>query len=119
MYRATHQEGYNMFVIYHKETTQIVGEGMRPDSNKSYKSMEAAKATITRAAKKMGEDTSGLMHIDPKHPMYVYGVARKTGFHETIEKKVVRKNLMTGKEYTESANTPLSCSPASETYWSM
>jgi len=32
---------------------------------------------------------------------------------------VTRINLMSGKEYEESVNTPLCCSPASETYWSM
>lgn len=32
---------------------------------------------------------------------------------------VVRKNMMTGKEYLERYDTPISCSPASETYWSM
>lgn len=32
---------------------------------------------------------------------------------------VVKTNLMTGKEYLEAPNTPLACSPASETYWSM
>ena len=37
-------------------------------------------------------------------------------FHETY---VTRKNLLTGKEYRERFDTPLSCSPSSETYWSM
>jgi len=32
---------------------------------------------------------------------------------------VTRKNLMTGAEYQERADTPLCCSPSSETYWSM
>jgi hypothetical protein len=32
---------------------------------------------------------------------------------------VERTNLMTGKKYMEDADTPLCCSPASETYWSM
>ena len=32
---------------------------------------------------------------------------------------VTKVNLMTGKEYQERVGTPLSCSPASETYWSM
>ena len=32
---------------------------------------------------------------------------------------VERTNLMTGKKYLEEADTPLCCSPASETYWSM
>ena len=32
---------------------------------------------------------------------------------------VERTNLMSGKTYLEDENTPLCCSPASETYWSM
>jgi len=34
-------------------------------------------------------------------------------------KMVERTNLMSGKKYMEAEETPLCCSPASETYWSM
>ena len=108
-----------MFVIYHKQTTQIVGKDLKPDHRARYKSMAAAKAAITRAAKKMGNYTGGLMLIDPSHPLYVYGIARDEGFFENIEKKVRKTNLMTGEEYVESVNTPIYMSPSSETYWSM
>ena len=37
-------------------------------------------------------------------------------YHETY---VTRKNMMSGKEYQERYDTPLCCSPSSETYWSM
>ena len=103
-----------MFVVYHKQTTHIVGKDLEPDHRKTYKSMEAAKAAITRAARK-----AGIMEVDPQHPKFVYGVARKEGFHEIIEKGVYKTNLMTGEEYWESVNTPYYCSPSSETYWSM
>jgi len=59
------------------------------------------------------------MLIDPSHPLYVYGISRDEGFFANIEKKVRKTNLMTGKEYVESVNTPIHMSPASETYWSM
>ena len=36
--------------------------------------------------------------------------------HETY---VTRVNLMTGKEFTEHFETPIYCSPAFESYWSM
>ena len=103
-----------MFVVYHKQTTQIVGKDLQPDHRKVYKSHAAALAAITRAARKQG-----IMEVDPNHPKFVYGVARKQGFHETIEKKVVRTNMMTGEDYVESVNTPNYMSPSSETYWSM
>lgn len=35
--------------------------------------------------------------------------------HETY---VTRKNLMSGEEFQERYDTPWTCSPASETYWS-
>ncbi len=56
---------------------------------------------------------------DPNHPIYCYGIAEKEYYFRHIERKVVRVNLMSGVEYEESVNTPLACSPASETYWSM
>jgi hypothetical protein len=34
-------------------------------------------------------------------------------------KMVERTNLMSGQKYMEAEDTPLCCSPASETYWSM
>ena len=39
----------------------------------------------------------------------------RTEIHQTY---VTRTNLMTGKPYEERYDTPRSCSPASETYWS-
>ena len=36
--------------------------------------------------------------------------------HETW---VTRRNMMSGAEYQERYDTPYSCSPSSETYWSM
>lgn len=35
------------------------------------------------------------------------------------EPMVERTNLMTGEKFKEKLNTPYSCSPSSETYWSM
>ena len=38
---------------------------------------------------------------------------------EMFETYVTRVNLQSGKEYQERWDTPISCSPASETYWSI
>ena len=38
---------------------------------------------------------------------------------EMFETYVTRVNLISGREYRERWDTPISCSPASETYWSM
>ena len=37
----------------------------------------------------------------------------------TIETYVTKTNLMGGKEFTERYDTPIYCSPSSESYWSM
>jgi len=38
---------------------------------------------------------------------------------ELRETFVTRTNLQSGREYEERYDTPLACSPASDTYWSM
>jgi len=91
-----------MFVVYHKETTQIVGSRV----HKTWKSLGAAKAHLSRMGK-MGYNVSE------------YDIASHSFFSDNIEKTVTRRNLMTGKEFTESVNTPYYCSPSSESYWSM
>jgi hypothetical protein len=91
-----------MFVVYHKETTQIVGSRV----HNTWKSLGAAKAHLSRMGK-MGYNVNE------------YDIASHSFFSDNIEKTVIRRNLMTGKEFTESANTPYYCSPSSESYWSM
>jgi hypothetical protein len=54
-----------------------------------------------------------------KYPHNEFIVCSNIIYHERIERQVERVNIMTGKKYMESVNTPLCCSPASETYWSM
>ena len=48
-----------------------------------------------------------------------YAIADATDFHNNIEKMVTRINMMSREEYQERANTPVYCSPAYESYWSM
>jgi hypothetical protein len=47
-----------------------------------------------------------------------YGIV-DVDLYSLIEQQVEKTNLMTGKKYRESVNTPLHLSPSSETYWSM
>ena len=97
------------FVIYNKESTQIYSYTRRNPWKRveSYATMAAAKAAFTRLIKK-GE-------VNEEE----WTIADREMFHMLIEKQVVRKNLMSGKEFTEPANTPYYCSPSSETFWSM
>ena len=90
------------YVVYNTQTTRIVGSR----NTKHWKSEAAAKAHLTRMGK-MGYNVAE------------FAVAETNTFYNSIEASVTKVNLMSGKEYQERANTPLSCSPASETYWSM
>jgi hypothetical protein len=91
-----------MFVVYNKETTEIVGSQM----HRTWKSQGAARAHLSRMGK-MG------------YSVDQYDVAEYAYFSKNIEKTVTRRNIMTGQTFQESVNTPYFCSPSSETYWSM
>lgn len=89
--------------------------------------MAAARAALTRMsnkyAKEAGQKMPGTFRNNPeysidKDPQFIYGIAEVEYYHERLEKKVERKNFMTGETYFESVNTPYYCSPSSETYWS-
>jgi hypothetical protein len=56
------------------------------------------------------EDIRVIENDWPVRPRYVRLI------HETY---VTRRNLMTGVEFQERYDTPYSCSPSSESYWSM
>ena len=107
------------YVIYEKSSTMIMGKPdrngvTRPDHRKSYKTLGAAEAALTRICK-----AEGLLQTDPNYGRYRYAIAARAYFHQNIERKVAKRNMMSGEEYTESVNTPSYMSPASESYWSM
>lgn len=103
-----------IWVIYDKRTSAMLEIRTRTgNTTKWYYGESAAKAALTRYSK-----ASGLMPTDPAYPLYHYGLAERDYYRKNIERTVTRKNLMTGAEYEESVNTPLSCSPASDSYWS-
>lgn len=92
------------FVIYHIETTRLIGNNLSP----AHKSERAAKCARTRYLKANPE-------VNPEE----LAIADYSDFHNNIEKMVERKNRMTGEMYMERVNTPSCCSPSSELYWSM
>lgn len=89
------------YVIYHIETTRFLHPG-------SYATRGAAKAALTREAKK----TPSLNKAD-------YSIEERTMFHELIEKKTIRKGIVgaAGKEFEVPVNTEWTSGPWSETYW--
>ena len=101
-----------MWYVYDKRSSAIV---------KSYKTHAAAQAAITRAHKKYVRAfpyvPGSNAHEDD--PLFWMAAADSEYYHLMIEQRVTRRNLMTGEEFTQSVNTPRSCDPSSELYWSM
>lgn len=102
------------YIIYRKDTTAIPAQ-LR---DKVYKTMPAAKAALTRFNTAWAK-TRGKLGNEPEAPQFTMGIADSEYYARHIERQVVKTNMMSGKEYTESVNTPLHMSPASESYWSM
>jgi hypothetical protein len=93
------------YVVYETATTRIISEKRWGKTH--YATEAAAKAARTRMIRKGKYNADQLMVQDAQ------------AYHMLIEETVERVNLMTGKTYRESVNTPNCCSPSSETYWSM
>ena len=89
------------YYVIAKATGLIVTDGS--NRTRSYKTFPAAAATRTRLCNKSGWSVGDLNIIDTR---------------SYKPRTVTRKNLMSGIEYQEDVNTPLCCSPASETFWS-
>jgi hypothetical protein len=89
------------YVIYNLETTRIFRN--KRTRKETYKTAAAARAAMTRNSLSGDE----------------FWFAEVAFFHDHIEKQVERRNLMSGKTFTQPINTPLCCDPSSETYWSM
>jgi hypothetical protein len=108
-----------MYYIYEKSSTYIMGktgsDGVtRPDHRKSYATLGAAKAALTRITK-----AENLLPTDPNYAEFRYGIAASAFFHQNIEKSRTTTNMMSGKPIVEPVNTPGYMSPSSEAYWSM
>ena len=112
-----------MYYIYEKSSTLIMGKvymgEMRPDHRKTYKTMAAAKAALSRASKQWWNLLGRNGDPQENNPIYRMGIAEVDHFHKVIERSVTRKNLMNNQEFSQPVNTPAHMSPASETYWSM
>jgi len=91
-----------MFYVYEIATSRIM---QNKKGKNTWKSYGAARAFLTRLAR-MGYNRGDYSIVD-------------VDLYSLIEQQVEKTNLMTGKKYLESVNTPLHLSPSSETYWSM
>ena len=110
-----------MYYIYEKSSTYIMGKmntrtgEVRPDHRKSYTTMSAAKAALTRMSKRYRADLKETVN----DPQFRYAIAEAGYFHKSLEKSRKTTNMMSGKEFIEPVNTPNYMSPSSESYWSM
>lgn len=95
------------YIAYNIKTTIYLAthRGVKTDKN-AFSSIGAARAATTREAKR-----GTIIASD-------FDVAESNAFRG-IEKHVIVKNLMSGKDVTQSVNTPHSCDVSSEQYWSM
>jgi len=94
-----------------------------------YPTEGAAKAAVTRIVKKANDRYNKLMASkytwDHEKAQRVISatkdlaIAEAQFYHKHIEQFVERVNMMSGKKYTESINTPNYMSPSCESYWSM
>jgi len=79
-------------------------------STHSYKSKKAAKSALT----KMLKNNKYLKGIRTE-----YKISEYEFYQENIEKYVIVKSLVGGKEICQSVNTPRCCDPSTELYWNM
>ena len=108
-----------MYYIYEKTSTYIMGKPdrngvTRPDHRKSYATLGAAEAALTRICK-----AENLLPTDPNYARIRYAIAASAFFHQNIEKSRTVTNMMSKQQFTETVNTPGYMSPSSESYWSM
>jgi hypothetical protein len=129
------------YVIYRTDTTEIVSEKDYSYSGQIHKQEGHAKASLTRIKKKFAE---GLKNKRPYGTFKFEGLGLhengKTGRQaegeltgEMVDMKIINTdayfnnieaqeevtNMMSGKKFKQSVNTPGFMSPSSETYWSM
>jgi len=111
-----------MFYIYERSSTYIIGKTGRPDHRKSYKTMSAARAALTRLSKAWWDTEGRHGDVDANDPQFRYGIAEAGYFHTSIEKSRTVYSIMDQAKkqpIVETVNTPGYMSPSSESYWSM
>jgi hypothetical protein len=129
------------FVIYRTDTTEIVSEKDYSYTGQIHKQESHAKASLTRIKKKFAEGLKNKrpygtfkfehlgLHENGKTGRMAEGeltgelvdmkIINVDTYFNNIEAQEEVTNMMTGKKFKQSVNTPGFMSPSSETYWSM
>jgi hypothetical protein len=96
------------YVVYNKETTRYLTFHPKVKTHQTgFASEGAAKAALTR------EVNRGAVKRED------FAIADSDTFHASIEKKVTKMNLMNGKPFQQTVNTPRVSDPSTELYWSV
>src|ERR1700722_6122846 len=101
------------FVIFHKDTTRYlrVFRNRYWQNADYFKTERAAKAALTRAARKATDEGSDSNISENRILPYNEFIK--------IEKTETVHNLLTGKPVVQSVNTPACCDPSTELYHTM
>ena len=94
------------YIIYNIKTTRIL---LGRNGRSVWQTETAAKAGRTRI---LGSNPQLGTAGD-------YAIITIRDYYADVEGKETVKNLMTGKDVVQSVNTPHSCDPSCETFWSM
>ncbi len=115
-------ESVGPFVIVNTETLAIsslptsYANGTKPAK---FDKIGPAKATLTRLRNKITQLTlegkALPWYCSDFNKLEIMSLAE----YDNMDTMVERVNLVSGETYMEDINTPRSCSPASELYWSM
>lgn len=96
-----------MFAAFHKESTRYLRVFRKGYwQNAIYETQGACTAAINREAAKgkIADEDYAVLPVEE---------------FKKIEKTETKINLMSGKPFTQSVNTPMGCDPSTETYWCM
>lgn len=93
------------YVVYRTSDSRTCNE--KTYGKDTWATEAAAKAAMTRIIKKN------------RYPGETLAVQSVDAYRMFVEQTVEKVNMMSGKTYRESVNTPNYCSPSSEAYWSM
>jgi len=104
---VTKQES-EMWVVYDKTTTVV---------QRTFNTQKGALAWRTRKQNEYLRKDAAF--VTNEGPLFDWGCADAEYFYKHIEKTRWVKNLMTGADVELRANTPRSCDPSSELFWTM
>ena len=109
------------FVMYHVKSTVLI---------RGYSSLSAARRGMRTSNRNAGwirvcrcnngvSETEWCLPVnDGEYSAGPYAIATEQNYYQHVVKVRTVRNLMTGTDIEIPSNTPASCDPSTETYWS-